>query len=99
VLELLIFESTPSGGTYTDNAALAHHANDVGKCLGRIAVASADYITEVTGSLAIATIRNIGLPVKASGSDDLFALAIIASGTPTFTATNDLRFHFGFERD
>jgi hypothetical protein len=96
--EVMIFDSSPASGTYTDNGAYVHSSGDVDKFLGRFSVAAADYVTEVSGSLAVATVRNIGLPVKASGSANLYALVLVTGG-PTYTAVNDLRWHFGFLRD
>lgn len=92
--DILIFDSD-LGGTTTDNGAWTMGAGDLASCLGRITVAATDYVTMVTGSAAVASIRNIGLPVRVNeASRKLYAL-IIATGTPTYTAATDLtvRFH------
>lgn len=97
-LEILLFDSAPSGGTYADQGALAHAAGDIDKLLGKVSIASSDYVTMVTGSLAVAT-KTVGLPVKAVGSANLYAIILVGSGTPTYTATTDLDLAFGFLRD
>lgn len=97
-LEILLFDSAPSGGTYADQGALAHAAGDIDKFLGKVSIASSDYVTVVTGSLAVAT-KTVGLPVKAVGSANLYAIILVGSGTPTYTATSDLDLAFGFLRD
>ena len=96
--DIVLFGADP-GGTTTDNNAWVHASGDPAKILGRITVSASDYVTMVTGSLAIACIRNIGLPVRNSeDTRDLYAL-IIATGTPTYTATTDLTVRFGILRD
>lgn len=95
--DILLFNASPVGGTYADQGAFVHHANDIPKLIGRIQVLASDWVTVVAGSLAIATIRNIALPVVASGSANLFALLILTGG-PTYTATSDLTLKFGFLR-
>lgn len=96
--DILIFDSAPSGGTYADQGALAHAAGDIDKLLGVVSVTAADYKTVVATSLAVATVT-AALPVKASGSANLYAIPIISSGTPTYAATSDLDFIYGFLRD
>ena len=92
--DVLLFSASPTG-TVTDNLAYAHSAADLLAFLGRVQVVATDYLTIVAGSLAVASIKNIGLLVKAaSGSADLYAV-VIATGTPTYTATTDLQMFFG----
>lgn len=96
-LYILLFDSDPAGTT-TDNGAWTPAAGNPAKVLHRIDVLSSDYVTLVTSSLAVASIKNLGLPVEASGGSSLYAL-IFAVGTPTYTATTDLTVRFGFLRD
>lgn len=92
--DVLLFNAALAG-TKADQGPLVHAAADPAKFLGRIVVLAADYVTVVAGSLAVASLRNIGLPIKAAaGSTSLFAL-VIATGAPTFTATSDLKLAFG----
>lgn len=96
--DILLFNASPSGGTYADQGAFVHAAGDLPKLIGRIQVLASDWLTVVAGSLAVATIRNIALPVSAAtGSTNLYALVIL-TGTPTYTATSDLTIKFGFLR-
>lgn len=93
--DILLFESDPAG-TYTDNAAASWNTADFAKFLGRVNVATTDYLTVNSRALAVKT--GIGLTVKASGSRNLYAV-LIATGTPTYTATTDLTLRFGFLQD
>lgn len=54
--------------------------------LGVVSVATTDY--KDIGGAKVASIRNIGLPVKAlTGTDDLCIAGVNGAGTPTFTAS------------
>ncbi len=92
--DILLFSAAPTGTT-TDNGAYTHSAADLTKFLGRVQVLAGDYLTGVAASLAVASIKNIGLPVRADDGKTLFAL-VVATGTPTFTATTDLQIWFSF---
>lgn len=64
--------------------------------LGYVAIGTGDY--KDLGGARIATIRNIGLPLKAAAeSTSLYVGGVNGSGTPTFTASG-LKFKFGFLR-
>lgn len=89
--ELIFFDATPSGGTYADQGAPTWHANDAAKCIGRVTVATGDYVT--TGGDAIACLRNIMLPLPVAATS-LFVL-ILATATPTYTAGTDLHIALG----
>lgn len=94
-LQFLIFDSAP-GATLADNAAYAWTSGDWDKLLGVVHVATSDYVT--LGGDGIASLRNVGLPVKANGSAHLYTY-IVCVGTPTFSATTDLTLLFGFLSD
>lgn len=96
-ISFLFFDSAPASGTYVGNGALALSAGDKAKYLGRVDIAAADYFT--VGGDAVASIKNIGLAVKASGSADLYMIPVVASGTPTYTASTDLKLSIGFLQD
>ena len=95
--DLLFFRASPTV-TVADNGPWTHDAAGVANFLGRVQVLAADYLTAVAGSLAGASIKNIGLPVVATDGSTIFALAL-ATGTPTFTATSDVQIFAGFCRD
>lgn len=64
--------------------------------LGYVPVLTTDYIT-VSGT-KIATVRNIGLHLKAAtGSQTLYSALLNDTGTPTFTASG-VRLIFGFRQ-
>jgi ethanolamine utilization microcompartment shell protein EutS len=91
-LTVLFFDSDPTAATITDNAGFVF-STDISKFVGKVNVLAADY--ETVNSIALATISNIGLLLKASGSANLFA-AVVTTGTPQFSATSDLIFQYGF---
>lgn len=81
----IIFMSTTTSLGTENSAPNISDANLTAGFQGIVSVATSDYVT-VSGT-KIATIRNIGLPVKAvSGTDDLYIAVLNATGTPTFTA-------------
>jgi hypothetical protein len=89
--EIIFFDATPSGGTYADQGAPTWAAGDAAKCIGRVTVATGDYVT--TGGDAIACLKNINLPLTVAATS-LFAL-ILATATPTYTAATDLHLVLG----
>jgi hypothetical protein len=95
-LEILIFDSNPSSGTYTDNGAFSWNATDGAKLIRRISVLASDYTT--FGTAAIADLSTGGKVLKASGSKNLYAV-IVTTGTPTYVATTDLIVRFGILQD
>jgi hypothetical protein len=81
----IIFMSTSTSLGTENSAPNISDANLTAGFQGIVAVATTDYVT-VSGT-KVATIKNIGLPVKAaSGTDDLYIAVLNATGTPTFTA-------------
>lgn len=89
-LEIIIFDSDPAAATITDNAAFAW-STDITKVLGHITVAAADYVT-IAGE-AVATLSGLNIVLKGAATT-LYA-AVVAVGTPTYTATTDLKFRYG----
>lgn len=82
----VMFHSTSTSMGTENSAPNISDANLASGLLGIVAVATTDYVT-VSGA-KVATIKNIGLPVKAaSGTDDLYVSVLNGTGTPTFTAT------------
>lgn len=94
-LTILFFDSDPSAATITNNAAFVF-STDISKLIGRVNVVTADF--ETIDSEAIASIKNIGLLLEASGSSDLYVAVVLTSGTPTFTSAGDLIFKYGFKQ-
>lgn len=94
-LDVVIFDSDPSGTTFTDNSALDIADADIAKVLGCVSIAASDYFAFADNSVAVKSLIN--LPVIASGSANLFA-CIVARSSPTYSA-NELSIKFGFERN
>jgi hypothetical protein len=81
----IIFMSTSTSLGTENSAPNISDANLTAGFQGIVSVATTDYVT-ISGA-KVATIRNIGLPVKAvSGTDDIYIAVLNATGTPTFTA-------------
>lgn len=81
----VIFMSTSTSLGSENSAPNISDANLTAGFQGIVSVGTADYVT-ISGA-KVATIKNIGLPVKAvSGTDDIYIAVLNATGTPTFTA-------------
>lgn len=85
-LRIIFFKATPSGGTYTDNSALAWGAGDLANIVGAVSIATGDWV--VTSSKSEVTARDLNIPVAVSATS-LFAL-VIAKGAYNAAATDDL---------
>lgn len=95
-LDIVIFDSDPSGTTFTDNAAFDVADVDLPKVLGTVAVAASDYVDFNDSS--VATVKSVGLLVSGlNTSDDLYA-CVVSGGTPTYAA-DELSLVFGFLQD
>lgn len=92
-LLVLLFDRNPANATTTDNAPFAFGGSDA-NLLGKASLAT----WSTTGGSSVATEANLGIPVKPVAGLDLYAV-IIAVGTPTFAATNDLVLRLGFLQD
>ena len=95
-LEILIFNADPTASTLTDQAAVSIHADDVGKVIRRISIAAGDWILVAGNYMADLNLTKI---VKSGAAGKNLYAAIVATGTPTFTATSNLIARFGIMRD
>jgi hypothetical protein len=97
VIDVLFFSADPTVAS-SDNAALnISDANMATYFLGKVSVAAADY-TDLSAS-SVASVTSTGLILQAAaGSRSVYAIMKVLSGTPTFTATNDLQIKFGLEQ-
>lgn len=86
-IDVVFFDSDPSGTTFTNNAALDVADADMAKIVGTVKITSADYISFADN--AVATRSAIGLAFKTDGSRDLYA-ALVVREAPTYTATTDI---------
>jgi len=91
-LDIYLFDSDPTAGTYTDNSAVVF-STDTAKMIARVPVAVQDYVTN--NSIAVAHIRNIGAVLRgANGNTNLYAV-MVTSQAVTYAATSDLIARFG----
>lgn len=93
-LTFLFFRATPSGGTYTDNAALVWGSGDLANLVGAVTVASADYSTLASKSLTIK--GDLGHLLDCAATS-LF-LVIVADAVWNAAATSDLTVAVGLTR-
>lgn len=92
---LLFFSATPSGGTYTDNAALVLGSGDLANLVGAVKFVAGDWYVPVAGS-GVAAKGEIGL-VLSLAATSLFMLVIMDS-TWNAASTSDLQIELGIER-
>ncbi len=93
---ILIFDSDPSAGTYTDNGQV-NLSTDVAKIVRKINVTAGDYETiDNSGTdYAIADLSPVSKPIKSASGRNLYAV-LVTTGTPTYASTSDLTLRFGF---
>jgi hypothetical protein len=95
--DIFIFSSNPAAATTTDHAAFTF-STDITKVIARVSVATGEYASVGSTPYAIAVKSGLGIAVKASGSANLYAVAV-TSGTPTFGGTSTLNFTWGILQD
>jgi len=83
--DLVVFHSDPAATTFTDKTTFSVNSADLSKTVAAIPLT---FITQISVP-SLYQNMNIGIPVEAIGSNNLFA-AIVTRGTPTFTATSDI---------
>lgn len=96
-IDLVFFDENPVNSIGADNAAYALNDADAPKVVGRITVAAADYVSSSTTS-AEATLKNIGLLLKAKAASKSVWMAIISRGSPTYGAAGDLIVKLGLDQ-
>lgn len=91
VFDVWVMDANVAMGT--ENSAPNISDADAVSILGRIPVAAADYID--LGGSKVASIRNIGLPIKpVDGGTSIYVAIVNGTGTPTYTAAG-LKLRFG----
>ena len=93
-MSLLFFRAAPSGGTYTDNAALAWGAGDLGNLIGVVRIASSDYYT-LAGKSSV-TLSGLDMLMGSASSD--LSMLIIADAAYNGASTSDLSMELCFEQ-
>jgi len=89
----VFFSEDPGDSTFTDNAALAIHANDRDKILGFVPVTTEDYFP--IGGVYVASLRGIGLTFQLTTSNQNLYVAYVATEAATYSGANDLIFKYG----
>lgn len=70
----------------TENSAPNISDTNAASIIGRVAVATGDYVD--LGGCRVANIKNINLPIKpVAGGTSIYVAIVNGSGTPTFTAS------------
>lgn len=93
-LDVLFFKSFPVIVS-SDNQPFQISDNELAaKCTGVVSIASTDY--KSLGDNSIATIRAIGLVLRAEKDSIIYALAIARAGV-TFYGSTDLTFKYGMK--
>lgn len=94
-LSFLFFKSTPTGGTYTDNSALAFGSGDVANLTGVVRIVAGDYYVPVTGT-SVAALGGID-QIMAVGAQTLFCL-MVADSSLNAASTSDITLELGVEQ-
>ncbi len=93
-IEVIFFDSDPSGSTFSDNAALAIVDADGPKILGSVILSN----RRDTGDGGFLYERNLDIPYVCSGSTSLYAAAVQLDTTAP-DATDGITFIYHLERD
>lgn len=96
-LDVLLFDSNPSGGTYTDHVAISSLTTDLSKLIRRVSIAATDYVT--VNGVAIADLSSIARIIKGAAAATTLYAVLNTSGTPTYASTSDLTVRFGALQD
>jgi hypothetical protein len=95
-LDIYLFDSSPTVVS-SDNAAIDVSDSEMAsKCIGYIRVLGSNYSNLSANS--VASERNLGILLDATGSTSLYALAKI-NNVATYTSTSDLVFRYHFIQD
>lgn len=84
-IDLLLFNSNPTSGTYTDHATPTFNKADALLCRGVVPFGAYSNI----GAGAICSVPNLGIEILLSGTQHLYGI-MMARGTPTYTSTSAL---------
>lgn len=92
---VVFFFDTAIAGT-ADNAAFAPSAAELLTCIGHVIIAATDYqAAGANGSIVTKAPLDFALaPPDSTGAKTIYAQAMV-TGTPTYTATNQLMFRLG----
>lgn len=91
--DIIIFNADPAG-TFTDNAGTPDLSADAAKIVGKVPIASGDWVT--VGSIGVAHIT-VNKIMKSAATTNLWA-AINVTSAVNLAATTDVAATFNFER-
>ncbi len=94
-INLILFDSTFTSDA--DHDILAPSDAELLQCIGHIAIVAGDYVDFSANS--IATVRNLNLPIKLSGSSGSLFAQLQTPGTPTYGDAGAITVTLGFDRD
>lgn len=105
-LSFLFFREAPTG-IPADNGAFTFTAADLAKCVGRVEVATTDYVTLGTYSVAVvypglvvSGHADTGPATDVQNAGDLWVAIILPAGSaPTYGSTSDLIIELGMLQD
>ena len=86
-IDVVFFDADPSGGTYTDNSPSVTVVADLGKVIGAVSLATADYVD--LGTISQVNKQGLGIPFALPSGTSMYAVLIVR-GTPTYTGTSDI---------
>jgi hypothetical protein len=89
VYDLILFDSDPTGTTFTENSPLDVADADLNKIIGVVRFDGVAGTTLFANADNAVLFKVVELPLQLSGSTSLFG-ALIARGTPTYAATTDV---------
>lgn len=91
-VDLLLFGSNPASTTFTDNAAVAIHADDLAKIIAGVSLTT--HISFNANSITVGRALGITIPFP-PGNVGLIYGCLISRATPTYAAATNLRVTLG----
>jgi len=95
-LDLILMDATP-GTPPADNNVWSIAAGDIAKIIGRIPISAGDWVTY--NNIGLASIRGLGLAVKAASGTSLFAALLCNASAPVLNSTSDVGLSVGILQD
>ena len=95
-IDIVIFDSNPTATTFTDNAPLDIADADLPKVIGVISITASDY--DSFADSVVATVRNIGLPVKSIATTPNLWICPVSRDSKTYVA-DELSLAIGILQD
>lgn len=97
-LDVIIFSESPANSLGTDNNAYALNDADCAKVLGRVSIASGDWVSSSTNN-AEATKGALGIVLQAKSRSTSLYYVLVARGAITLASATDIQLRFGILQD